>query len=206
MSRRAGEIVSNHIVDKLCGLLDTTEMNDIKVGADLWLREVHPNDTNELYSLINENRSHIGKWLPWVSRTTSVEDIENFIRSAQNQIRNGQGPTCCVSSSAEIVGICGLKPIDLTDRFAELGYWLAEPATGQGVMTQCARALIEYSFEELDLNRIEIRAAEKNDSSRAIAERLGFTLEGILREIELLNGCFVNHAIYSMLKAEWHST
>jgi ribosomal-protein-serine acetyltransferase len=53
------------------------------------------------------------------------------------------------------------------------------------------------------INRIELRAATANKESRAVAERLGFTHEGDLRESEWLNDCYVDQAVYSILKRDW---
>ncbi len=76
---------------------------------------------------------------------------------------------------------------------------------GRGIMTHCVSALIGYAFRELQVNRIELRAAEENSRSRAIAQRLGFTQEGVLRDSEWLNDHYVNQTVYSLLKREWDS-
>jgi ribosomal-protein-serine acetyltransferase len=73
---------------------------------------------------------------------------------------------------------------------------------GKGIMTECCRFVVRYGFRTLDLNRIQIPAATGNLRSRRIPERLGFKLEGILRERESLNGAFVDHAMYSLLRRE----
>lgn len=76
---------------------------------------------------------------------------------------------------------------------------------GKGIVTRAARALIDYTFDELELNRAEIHCAEGNRKSRAIAQRLGFRQEGILRRSGLLYDRYVDMVIYGMLKEEWRS-
>jgi ribosomal-protein-serine acetyltransferase len=97
----------------------------------------------------------------------------------------------------------GFLPVDRVNLIGEIGYWLAPPLQGRGVMTQCCRFAVRYGFLTLDLNRIQIAAGTENLESRAIPERLGFTFEGILRGRENLYGTFVDHAMYSLLRSEF---
>jgi ribosomal-protein-serine acetyltransferase len=102
-----------------------------------------------------------------------------------------------------MAGVVGFLPIDRVNRCGEIGYWLAEQARGRGVMTQCCRFVVRYGFLTLDLHRIQIAAGTENLQSRAIPERLGFRLEGILRGRENLYGTFVDHALYSLLRSDF---
>lgn len=72
-------------------------------------------------------------------------------------------------------------------------------------MTKAAKALTDYAFQELKLNRVDIRAAEGNSKSRAIPERLGFVCEGRIRQAEWLYDRYADHIVYGMLADEWTS-
>jgi ribosomal-protein-serine acetyltransferase len=63
--------------------------------------------------------------------------------------------------------------------------------------------LISYGFTHYALHKIKIRCAAGNTRSRAVAERLGFTQEGVLRQSQLLNGQYIDIVLYGMLKSEW---
>ncbi len=102
-----------------------------------------------------------------------------------------------------MVGVIGFNEFDWRNKIGYIGYWLSKDAQGKGIMTRAARALIDYGFEILDLNRIDIRAAVDNKKSRAIPERLGFNQEGILRQTEWLYDHYVDHVVYGMLANEW---
>ena len=70
-------------------------------------------------------------------------------------------------------------------------------------MTASCRAVVQYAFNDMGLNRVVIRCATGNRRSRAIPERLGFTLEGVAKQSEWLYDHFVDLAIYSLLRSEW---
>lgn len=101
------------------------------------------------------------------------------------------------------IGSMGYNDIDLTNKKAEIGYWLDKDYQGKGIMTDCVRAIIKYGFEELDLHRIEIKCASSNTKSKAVPERLGFTLEGTLRDSYRMNGVFCDTLIFGILRSEW---
>ena len=86
---------------------------------------------------------------------------------------------------------------------ASVGYWISREMEGKGVVTKCCRVLIDYLFDTMGLNRVQINCNVENARSRAIPEKLGFTLEGTLREVEYLDGRFGDWAVYSLLKREW---
>jgi len=70
-------------------------------------------------------------------------------------------------------------------------------------MTRATRALVDHGFGDLELHRIVVRCGTGNRASRAIPERLGFTLEGTLREAEWVNDHFNDLVVYAMLCHEW---
>ena len=73
-------------------------------------------------------------------------------------------------------------------------------------MTRAVSALVDHAFSSLGLNRVEIRAAPENRRSRAIADRLGFQLEGTLRQAQRIGDQYLDNAVYSMLAEEWPAT
>jgi ribosomal-protein-serine acetyltransferase len=170
-------------------------------GLELVLLE--PRHAEPLYVATEENRDHLREWLPWVDATRSPRDTLDFIERSRRQLAANEGVTTALRFQGEICGVVGHVRIDWRSRAAALGYWLAEPFQGRGYMTLACRAYLEYSFNELELNRIEIRAATANRRSRAIPERLGFQLEGVVRESEWLYDHFVDHAVYGLLRSEW---
>ena len=167
------------------------------------LRVLREADTAELYELTTANRAYLRQWLPWVDLVTCEEDSHSFITTVAAQHQAGRGPTFGILRDGVLAGVIGYLPIDRVNCCGEIGYWLAEREQGHGVMTACCRFAVRYGFLTLDLNRIQIAAGIDNAASRAIPERLGFKLEGILRGRENLYGTFIDHALYAQLRSEF---
>ena len=87
----------------------------------------------------------------------------------------------------------------------EIGYWLAKPFWGQGIMTDAVRAFINYAFSELYLLRLTAHVFEKNIASSRVLEKNGFRLEGHLRRHFFKDGEFIDARIYGLLKEEYQA-
>lgn len=87
-------------------------------------------------------------------------------------------------------------------RTGEIGYWTAPWARGRGVMTNAVRLLTRWSFEEFELRRIEIIVATENTGSNRVAEKAGFTHEGVLRQYREAKGIWRDHIMWSALSGE----
>jgi ribosomal-protein-serine acetyltransferase len=168
-----------------------------------FLRLFEESDADELYALIDANRSYLGRWLPWVDATRSAEDVLSFIRATRKQLADNDGFGLAVVDGLSIIGVIGMHRIDWTHRSTSIGYWLAEDCQGRGTMTQAVRALTAHAFDVWKLNRVEIRAAVGNVRSRAIPERLAFREEGVLREAERIDDRYEDSVVYSMLAKDW---
>lgn len=178
-------------------------MTIFEVSRDIDLKMLQESDAAKLFELIEGNRSHLRKWLPWLDFNKSVDDSLNYIKANHEQYSNNLGFNCGVFFSGELVGMCGYHPIDHLNKKVVLGYWIAQQAQGKGIITKCVEYLINYAFETLKLNKVSIPAAEYNYKSQAVSERLGLVKEGIEREAEFLYGQYVNHIHYSVLRSEW---
>lgn len=175
----------------------------LKIDNKITLRMLSARDAEPLFELIKQSTPQLKAWLPWIKETKSPEDTLNFIKESFEIYNNRQGITAGVFYDEKIVGVISFNTFDWTANIGAIGYWLATDATGKGIMTKSVSALTNYGFVELGLNRIEIRAAEHNHTSRAIPERLGYQQEGHLRDAEWLYDHYVNHIVYGMLKSEW---
>jgi ribosomal-protein-serine acetyltransferase len=172
------------------------------LGGGQSLRLLTPADAAELYELVDRNRGFLSEWLPWPPMQTA-ERTREFIAASQKQLAANQGFQAAIIDAGRIVGEIGFHRVDWENRSTSIGYWLAEDAQGRGLVTQAARAVVDHAFGAWRLNRVEIRAGVGNLRSRAIAERLGFTQEGVLRQAELVGDRYVDHVVYAMLARDW---
>jgi ribosomal-protein-serine acetyltransferase len=178
-------------------------MTSFDLGDEVIARQWEVADAGAAYAVIDANRDHLTPWMPWVPHTTSDYDIASFMRESEIRFRDGRGIDFGLFEQGRVIGGFGATIGVVTYDEADIGYWLAADAEGRGLATECSRHLIGWLFDERDMYRITIRARTDNTRSRAIAERLGFTLEGILREALLVQEEHHDAALYSLLRSEW---
>jgi len=176
-------------------------MFEYRVDEDLELRLVAQPHAAPLFEVIDRHRADLRTWLPWVDGSRSAEDIARFISSARQAFVDGKGVTCGIWHGGRVAGVIGLT-VDQANRSGEVGYWLDPRARGRGLMTRAVRAVVGHGFDGFGLNRIVILCATDNQASRAVPERLGFTLEGVLREAEWVNDHFNDLAVYAALRRD----
>jgi ribosomal-protein-serine acetyltransferase len=173
-----------------------------RLDARRLLRLIEHSDAQEIYDVVLANRAHLAAWMPWAAGQT-MDATVTFIDASRKRLAANQGFQAAIVQDAKIVGVIGYHRVDWENRSTSIGYWLAESAQGQGTITAAASALVDHAFERWKLNRLDIRAGVENHRSRAVAERLGFKLEGVLREAERLGDRYVDHAVYAILARDW---
>lgn len=177
----------------------------LRVARGLELRPLKLADAPPLFALVEANRAHLRRWLPWVDLNTDIAHTRAFIRLHQTLEKQGEVRTYGLWWKGALVGITGLHNLDPENASGAVGYWLAADAEGKGLMTKAVGRLIEHGFRHLKLNRVELRAAARNRRSRALATRLGFRHEGTARGAQALRGRFIDLAVYALNRAEWES-
>lgn len=175
----------------------------IPVTDDIQLKSWDIADAPKLFALTDINRDQLITWFTWLHQTEIVADTEKFISNAIVEMQNDKGLEFGIWQKGELVGCLGLHDLSLTNRRAAIGYWLDKNHQKQGIVTNSVNAIINYCFETLNLNRLEIVAATINKPSFKIAEKLGFTREGVARQFEFVNGQYLDYIHYSLLKSEW---
>lgn len=138
---------------------------------------------------------------PWTERARA----EQFIARSQAMAEEGSGARLVIERDSTFAGWCTLNSWNPDFRSASLGYCLARAGWGQGVATEAAGALLDWAFGTLDLNRVQAEADTRNAASARVLEKLGFTLEGTLREDCVVNGDVSDSWVFGLLRREWFS-
>lgn len=130
----------------------------------------------------------------------TVADARAYIESCLSADENAS--LCrAIVIEGEAAGSIGLfRGSDVYRRSAELGYWLAEPYWGKGVMTEAARRICAEGFARWDIERIYAEPFADNAGSRRVLEKAGFALEGVMRRGAYKNGVFHNACMYALLR------
>lgn len=113
-----------------------------------------------------------------------------------------QAPTmfCALATPQEAIGGIGISPgSDVHRLTGELGYWLAEPYWGRGIMSEAVRAFCTYAFEQFHLVRIYAEPYAANPASARVLEKAGFQLEAILRSNVVKDGKILDQCLYARI-------
>ncbi|MCC9071561.1 GNAT family N-acetyltransferase [Flavobacterium sp. F-65] len=172
----------------------------INIDQNIKLELINENHAQPIFDLVDANRMHLREWLPFVDRMQTVEFAENFVKGTMQRNQDGNEFAFVIIANGKAVGRIGIYKIDGQNKIGEIGYWLAENLQGKGIITQSCKAIIDFGFSNLQLNRIEIKCGTENLKSKTIPEKLNFTHEGVLRQGELLYDKFIDLHLYSLVK------
>ncbi|AIQ50712.1 GNAT family N-acetyltransferase [Paenibacillus sp. FSL R7-0331] len=132
---------------------------------------------------VRESLDELRSWMPWANSLPTPEQSEASIRRSRLEFLERKDIRLLLfhKDTGILVGSSGLHRIDWQTRKFEIGYWVRTSYSRQGYITEAVQAIADFAAGELGANRIEIRCDSRNTQSAKVAERSGFTLEGILR-------------------------
>lgn len=160
----------------------------------------------EMALVVTQSLPHLRPWMAWAQEPPSAASAEAVVRRMHADFiarrdfcfhlyarRADGGP-------GRLLGGTGLHRIDWTVRRFEIGYWIRPDAAGQGLVGEAVQLLTALAFDRLAARRLEIRCDARNTRSRAVAQRAGFALEGVLRHDALgVDGTPRDTAVYARI-------
>lgn len=156
-------------------------LETLTIDKDLTLQQLHPNEAGRVFELTEKNRAYLEEFMPWPKQTKTVEDSLAHIHKTIQKREEGETFGYGIRYDGVIVGNISLMHLNENAR-PEIGYWIDSEHSGKGITTRAVRALTEYAFQALDIEKIIIRADPRNIGSNKVAENSGYTLTG--EEIE----------------------
>jgi ribosomal-protein-serine acetyltransferase len=175
----------------------------LRVDAKTLIRIPKPEQAAEMADLVRSNLDRLAVWMPWATADYSLQTAQDFVARTRQYFEESGRIEGVIMIDGRIAGSIGFHDLDLVNKNAHVGYWIGREHEGLGIVTKSCSELISYLFDSLELNRIQINCNVGNVRSRRVAERLGFKLEGIMRQVEWLHDHFGDWAVYGLLKEEW---
>ena len=143
----------------------------------------------------------IARWLRDVFPSPyTLEDARAYVTACIRQEGRDQLCRAIVAEGCAAGSVGVFRKDDVYRKSAELGYWLAEPYWGCGIMTAAVGRLCREAFDRLDVVRIFAEPFADNLASRRVLEKAGFTLEGVLRRSVCKDGAFHDSCVYALLR------
>ena len=177
-------------------------MQSIIVSNEILLERIRISDAPTIFYAIDQNRSHLREWLPFVDLTKEIKDTEAFIQTIVSHRDESRNEVYTIWFKGEFAGVIGFNNTDRVNEKTEIGYWLIKEKTGKGIIHKSCHVLIGLAFEKMGMNRIAIKCAVDNILSQKVASGLGFTFEGIERSGERYHNLFFDLKVFSLLKRE----
>ncbi len=168
------------------------------------LAPVERSDAEDLWNAVEGSRWHLERWLPWVPFNNTLEASGRYADASEKDWDAGRAMRLTIRerNTRELLGVVGLDACVHLHRSCELGYWLKRDATGSGLMTEAARATVEFALRRVGVHRIRCAAATDNYPSLRVIQRLGFRFEGIARQAEFVAERWLDHAIFAKLSTD----
>lgn len=175
----------------------------IPLTADGELRPLEPWQAEEFLAHADRARAHVARWISWIARSTDLDSARASLQGYADRQAADTGRLYGIWLRGTLVGGCMFPTFDVALRRCEIGVWTEPAGEGHGLVTAAVRHLLDYALIERGLNRAEWRNSPENPRSRAVAERIGMTYEGTLRQSFMNQGAVHDSEVRSMLREEW---
>lgn len=177
----------------------------------LTMRSFRTGDAPALFEALAESIKDLRAYLwflPWLAEEPTLQTAEVRCRTAEAKflLRSDLAYLVFGKVTGRLVGSVGLHRTDWTLPKTEVGYWIRTSETGKGYASEAVGAITSWALEVLEAKRVELVTDEQNIGSRAVAERCGFRLEGILHNVMQASDNKLHHScVYAKLRTELKS-
>jgi RimJ/RimL family protein N-acetyltransferase len=164
----------------------------------LTLRPPEAGDAEDLFAAVDHV---VRRWMTWSLDYSRAKALQWCTQEASRDPARETNFVIVPEATGRFAGVVGIGRADWEAGVAEIGYWMGPADRRHGYVTEAVRAVAEYAFG-LGLYRLELLAATGNVASQRVAERAGFTREGVLRKARWVPGGRSDMVIFGLLKEE----
>ena len=168
----------------------------------LTLRKLNIRDARDVYAYASD--TEVARHVLWTAHK-SISESRAYIRAARHQYRVGLPATFAIELTKEhrVIGTIGFTWVNTDHQSAEVGYSLARAYWNQGLTTEALKAVLNFAFDALALNRVEAMHETDNPASGRVMQKAGMREEGILRERVRNKGQYRDVRLWSILRQDW---
>lgn len=173
------------------------------------LRPFRRRDTGAVHEAVLASLPELAAYLPWANERYTKSVTSQYIRESASAWNDGRAFDFAIRATSAPDRHIGNMSVWFTSRpngVGEVGYWVRSDETSNGVATEAGARILQFAFEELSMHRTTLRIAVGNRASERVAKKLGFQLEGTLREDVRVGHVWLDHTLWSMLSQEWPRT
>jgi ribosomal-protein-serine acetyltransferase len=198
---------------------------NLKVDEEIQLRNIHPDDAEALFDLMERNRARLRPWihpssLPETAKAarlftvkclfnfygdpTGPSELDQYFHELEFYFPPSHRPLDLgIWFHDELAGAIMMSRLEDSSTALEFGYWITAEHEGKGIITRCVSALMDYAIDEMDIQRFVIGCAVNNQRSRAVPERLGYRLHVTQPNGEVVGEFVYDRAIYGIRSSDY---
>jgi ribosomal-protein-serine acetyltransferase len=177
-----------------------------RLTTRLVLRPFRRRDADPLVAAVRASMPELAQWLPWPHPRYGRLDALRFIRDSSTAWAEGRAHDFAIRDLGDEslhLGNISVWPTSRREQSGEIGYWMRTDFTGRGIAAEAGSRVLTVAFEELDMHRVVLRIAVGNRASERVAEKLGFSREGLLRKEVLVGGVWLDHSLWALLDEDY---
>ena len=167
----------------------------------LILRRIVMSDAKDIFAYSCDEE--VARHVLWTAQK-DIAEAKFYCKYMMRRYKNDEPSSWGIieKKTGKLVGTIGYMTYSEDNNSVEVGYSLAHWLWNGGYMTEALRRVIDYTFEDMEINRIEAQHELDNPASGRVMEKCGMTKEGVLRQRLYNKGKFVDVALYSILRGD----
>jgi ribosomal-protein-serine acetyltransferase len=170
-------------------------------GAEL--RALEPWHAADLAEHFDRSRAHLARWLSLAERIVDEDSARAYIQAYADRAARDDGRLYGIWVDGDLRGGTLFRVWNTVMGTCEVGVWLDPDVTGRGLVTRAVTHMIDWAVCVRGMSRVEWQAASNNERSIAVAQRLGMSRDGVLRQATVINGTRLDVDVWSVLAGEW---